>query len=465
MFPALIRGKVIQGTCGWTDESLKSCNRFYPLSARSSTEKLGHYSRGGGLGCVEVDSSTYAIPAVNIVKGWIDATPPGFTFHFKAFSALCMQKLDITKYPRHVRELCNTESGLFMVRDLPDQAQQALWNQFNESLIPAFDGHKMGCVVFQFHLDFSPSSGTCKDYLQYLSERLDPRYRIAIEFRNRAWIVPERLEETLTLLRGLRPEGVALIASDDLESELYASRDYSNLSLGSYKMPLVLNTMSCGHFAYIRIHRREGAHRVLKADEIEEWANLIDGVLPEGVTDNGAFTGPIFVLWGTDYEDQGIVNSRNLFNRLPARLQLDWKQHTKSMVGGVLHAFQKKMKSPESVESLRASEIILSAYRNELTACPEVSTVEESIPDTESRSLLLPEGVRKEIDISGCDTESVPLSAGKREITQILNSSEIGDKPIKFRGIEASSRIPDSKSPAQPRKEEGKTLLNYFQKK
>lgn len=345
-FPDFIRHKVIQGTCGWTDAGLKACNRFYPVSARSSSEKLEHYSRGGGMGCVEVDSSTYAIPHEKHVKGWVDSTPSGFIFHFKAFAALCLQSLDISKYPHPIRDLFPIQNGSFNILELPSNCQTNLWQLFNNSLLPAFNANKLGCVVFQFHLDFVSSSSTCVEFLSYISSNLDQRYKIAVEFRNRSWLSPESLQNTLEILRSLRPHGVALVASDDLEHELYSAALYSNMTLTSNKLPLVLSSACCPHFMYIRIHRRQGTSRLLADSELIEWANLIEQNLPSetelcrGTNSTSIFSGPIFVLWGTDHEDQGIINSRNLHKMLSDEFQLDWRLYTKSLAGGVMKSFQ-----------------------------------------------------------------------------------------------------------------------------
>ena len=83
---------VVQGTCSWSDSSIVRCGRFYPASIRSSSsaaEKLAHYCRR--FGCVEVDTSTYAIPSPATTRKWAAAVAaaPGFRFHVKAFGAFC----------------------------------------------------------------------------------------------------------------------------------------------------------------------------------------------------------------------------------------------------------------------------------------------------------------------------------------------------------------------------------------
>ena len=76
-------GKILQGTCGWSDASIVKCGRFYPASAKSTEDRLLHYSRV--FPCVECDTSNYAIPTPAAVERWIKCVPKGFKFHFKAF--------------------------------------------------------------------------------------------------------------------------------------------------------------------------------------------------------------------------------------------------------------------------------------------------------------------------------------------------------------------------------------------
>lgn len=50
-----VAGKVLHGTCGWSDPSIVTCGRFYPGAAKTSADKLEVHSRT--FGCVEVDVS------------------------------------------------------------------------------------------------------------------------------------------------------------------------------------------------------------------------------------------------------------------------------------------------------------------------------------------------------------------------------------------------------------------------
>jgi hypothetical protein len=69
--PALPTGKVLQGTCGWTDASLASCGKFYPAACKTSEQRLAHYSRH--FPCVEV-SACECVPVLKHMT-WASLAP------------------------------------------------------------------------------------------------------------------------------------------------------------------------------------------------------------------------------------------------------------------------------------------------------------------------------------------------------------------------------------------------------
>lgn len=89
---------VVQGTCGWTDESIAACGRVYPRGVKGAAERLPVYSKI--FGCVEIDTSTYAIPRVNRINSWLKTVTPGFVFHIKAFGLFCNRQIQTGALPR-----------------------------------------------------------------------------------------------------------------------------------------------------------------------------------------------------------------------------------------------------------------------------------------------------------------------------------------------------------------------------
>ena len=49
---------------------------------------------------------------------------------------------------------------------------------------------KLGSVLFQFHLTFSPTAGN-KQHVEWCRSRLHADITMAVEFRNRAWFATE----------------------------------------------------------------------------------------------------------------------------------------------------------------------------------------------------------------------------------------------------------------------------------
>ena len=127
---------------------------FYPGATRAF-DFLTIYARA--FSTVEVDSTFYAIPAVQTVRHWGERVPDGFTFALKL-----PQEITHEHRLRHCQ--LQTEHFFEVAREL---------------------GPKLGPVLIQLGPDFGPAE------LPALVEFLPtlPRdVRVAIEFRQRGWI-------------------------------------------------------------------------------------------------------------------------------------------------------------------------------------------------------------------------------------------------------------------------------------
>ena len=82
--------------------SLFSVPQFYKNKSSKQEDHLRFYS--SKLPCVEVDSSTYVIPTAHRVKQWVNATPAGFVFHFKAHQIFTHGNTDYSKLPKLIRD-------------------------------------------------------------------------------------------------------------------------------------------------------------------------------------------------------------------------------------------------------------------------------------------------------------------------------------------------------------------------
>lgn len=143
---------------------------------------------------------------------------------------------------------------------------------------------------------------------------------MAVEFRSRIWFTTENLHTTLDWLK---KHNIGLVVADELQNELYVEKNKSAEGQGKGSgrggvVPIIMALGSCD-FAYVRVHRRVGKHRVLSEEEIKSWGERIR--LPEL---QNSLQGPIYFMWGTDHEDQPIINSKNLTKEIGS-MAYDWK--------------------------------------------------------------------------------------------------------------------------------------------
>ena len=198
------------GTCSWTDPTLLASG-FYPPQADTAEKRLLFYA--SRFPVVEVDSTFYAPPSESVAGLWAARTPPEFTFDIKAYGLLTTHGSLTRSLPKAVRALLPesiaAKSRVYL-KDLPENAQQLLWEMFTGALLPLDSAGKLGAVLFQFPPWFTPRRDN-RDYILHCQERLG-QYRMAVEFRNALWLLPERQERTLSFLR---EHGLAYVGVDE----------------------------------------------------------------------------------------------------------------------------------------------------------------------------------------------------------------------------------------------------------
>ena len=140
------------GTQGWSYDAWRG--PFYPEGTRSADE-LRVYGRA--FDTVEVDSTFYATPAAETVRGWASRAPPRFSFALKL-------PQEIT----HVRRL----------RGCADLAAE-FFDRIREL------GPKLGPVLMQLGPDLGPSE--LPGLVEFLP-RVPRDVRLAVEFRHKGWL-------------------------------------------------------------------------------------------------------------------------------------------------------------------------------------------------------------------------------------------------------------------------------------
>jgi len=99
---------------------LLRCGKFYPSWVKTAEDRLKHYSQL--YPCVEIDTSTYAIPRRDAVDRWVKATPAGFLFHVKAFGIFTNLSCPLATVPNVQRY----QRGLILLDALDQRFRQFL---------------------------------------------------------------------------------------------------------------------------------------------------------------------------------------------------------------------------------------------------------------------------------------------------------------------------------------------------
>jgi uncharacterized protein YecE (DUF72 family) len=185
--------QILVGTASWTDKSLVETGFFYPEDAKSPADRLRFYASQFPL--VEVDSSYYALPTLRNTILWAQRTPTQFVFDVKAFRLFTQHQTDLRVLPKDIRQsLGSSAKTTLFYRDVPTELREELWLRFVLAVTPLHQAGKLGVLLFQFPPWFFPSQASYQHILECI-ERL-PGFRLAVEFRNRAWFEgdhPERI--------------------------------------------------------------------------------------------------------------------------------------------------------------------------------------------------------------------------------------------------------------------------------
>ncbi len=168
---------------------------------------------------VEVNNTFYRLARPEIVRGWVEQTPPGFLFAVKA-----------SRYLTHVRRLKDIEQPI---------------RRFYEPLQALIDSDRLGPVLWQLPENFHRDDERLKGWLELLPDGMH-----TIEFRHESWFAPEVMEL-------LRARGVALTIGD------HPKRPFQSLE-------------ATAPWRFVRFHygsRGRGGN--YSATELEQWARRI----------------------------------------------------------------------------------------------------------------------------------------------------------------------------------------------
>jgi uncharacterized protein YecE (DUF72 family) len=300
-------GKILVGTCSWTDQTLVKESDFYPRRSMKAEERLRYYA--SIFPTVEADASYYYPPTEEMAGLWVNRTPAGFTMHIKAYSLL-------TNHPTRPDSLWpevadqvpmeHREKRSVYLSHLPEAAVDESWELFRRALMPLHSAGKLGVVLFQFPPWFRPNTEN-RAYLKTLQGRL-PDYDLAVEFRHGSWMAEEERGRSLGLLES---EGLTYVCVDEPQG------------FDSSVPPVVAATAD---IAVVRFHGRNvetweekwisAAERFAYRYTDEELAEWVPGLQELAAT-----TRETHALMNNCYRDYAVDNGRQLAALLDQGLQ------------------------------------------------------------------------------------------------------------------------------------------------
>jgi uncharacterized protein YecE (DUF72 family) len=229
-------GRVRIGTQGWNYAAW--LGPFYPEGTRPA-DLLSVYAQA--FDTVEVDSTFYAVPPPNTVRGWARRTPDDFVFALKL-------PQEIT-HERRLRDVAD-ETALFL-----DRARML--------------GDKLGPILVQLGPDFAPSDF---DALAAFVPRLPAELRFAVEVRQPRWASPKILPDLRSLLA---EHGVALALSDGRWFPRETMLELAGRpTAGFHYLRWMGPNRELTDFSHVQVDRTE---------EIGAWTSVLRGVLQRGV--------------------------------------------------------------------------------------------------------------------------------------------------------------------------------------
>ncbi len=203
-------GRLLVGTCSWTDTTLTDQTEWYPKRSMSAAERLAFYAARYPI--AEADSTYYFPPRPELTKGWVERTPPGFTMNVKAFSLFTGHPTRLDALWRDIRDDLPeevTRKRNVYAHHLDDIALDEAWKRFRHALRPLDSAGKLGAVLMQYPKWFTPKRAN-REALAQMREQMED-LPVCVEFRAPGWLGPDDRDRTLHQLRDL---GLTLVVLD-----------------------------------------------------------------------------------------------------------------------------------------------------------------------------------------------------------------------------------------------------------
>ncbi|HEU0274280.1 MAG TPA: DUF72 domain-containing protein [Candidatus Udaeobacter sp.] len=186
------KGKILVGTASWSDPGF--VERWYPKKLPAG-ERLQWYAQHFEM--VEVNSTFYSVPEPRMAERWCAATPANFIFDVKLHQLFSFHSTPSKLLPPNLQSRAETD-GRGKVKWTPE-LQEALLQVFLRSMSIMRGAGKLGVLLLQLSPAFSPRKHKLSE-LEPLIETLRD-YDLAIEFRNRNWVMGDSLKQTIAFLQ------------------------------------------------------------------------------------------------------------------------------------------------------------------------------------------------------------------------------------------------------------------------
>jgi len=244
--------------------------RWYPPGVNSAETRLRYYA--ARFDAVEVDSAFYGIPKPEYAVNWAKRTPPGFTFHVKAYGMMTGHEVDERAlHPELADGGYNYElTSRGRVRAPDERMVERAFELFREAIEPLVEAGKMGGVLMQYPPWFTAKDRDKREHnlatIERDAEMLSP-LPVFVEFRHASWVEGANQRRTMKFLadRGLT----------------YVAVDAPQIPGASVMPPITAATAPLG---YVRFHGRNrgtwNARTASAADrfdylyecgELEQW--------------------------------------------------------------------------------------------------------------------------------------------------------------------------------------------------
>ena len=199
-------------------------------------ERLGWYAQHFEM--VEVNSTFYSVPDGRTVERWCAATPNDFVFDVKLHQLFSFHSTQSKLLPPALQRLASTD-GKGKVNVSP-ALRDALLEIFRATMSILASAGKLGVFLLQLSPAFSPRKHELGELEPIISGLRD--HSLAVEFRNRNWVVGDQLKSTMDFLRERK---VGFVNVDTPAAEHFSI------------VPSELNEVTNSAFSYLRLHGRD----------------------------------------------------------------------------------------------------------------------------------------------------------------------------------------------------------------